>query len=270
MASHETVTILEAIGVYVSNLRSRDNNSQAQQELLRFVRWCGADRAMVDIKPVEIGEYGEQAVGVIGGSQAAERLQEVRKFLAFAKKKGMIEQNLAPHLRIRKGKGRSSRNKGERADATIELTPDGHRQITDELERLKGQRAPIAAEIGRAAAEGDVRENVPLEAAREQLGLVESRIVEIESTLKAAVIVDPSKRRGKSVSVGTRVVLKDLATGRDTRYTLVSASEANPLGGKISDVSPVGKALLNRVAGDEIEVKSPRGTLQYRVIRVTS
>jgi transcription elongation factor GreA len=270
LASQEPVTLLEAIGVYVSNLRTRDTNSQAQQELLRFVNWCGSDRAMQDIKPVEIGMYGEQAVGVIGGSLAAERLQEVRKFLTFAKKKGLIEQNLAPHLRIRKGKSRSGGDKGARADAIIELTVDGHRQLSEELEKLKAQRAPIAAEIGRAAADKDVRENVPLEAAREQLGLVESRVGEIESTLKVAVIVDPSKRRGRAVSVGARLVLKDLATGRETRYTLVSASEANPLGGKISDVSPVGKALLNRVAGDEIEVESPRGTLQYRVVRVTS
>ena len=268
--SSEPLTLLKAMDLYVGSLRTKNTQAQAQQELFRFIQWCGVERQISALAPPEIGEYGEQAVGVIGGSLAAERLQEVRKFLAFAKKKGLIEQNLAPHLRIRKSKSRSGGDKGARADAIIELTIDGHRQLSDELEKLKAQRAPIAAEIGRAAADKDVRENVPLEAAREQLGLVESRIGEIESTLKVAVTVDPSKRRGRSVSVGARLVLKDLATGRETRYTLVSASEANPLGGKISDVSPVGKALLNRVAGDEIEVESPRGTLQYRVVRVTS
>lgn len=271
LQSHRHITLLEAIGVYVSSFKTKDDgNSPARQELLRFVHWCGAERAITDVRPPEIGAYGEQAVGVVGGSQAAERLQEVRKFLSFAKKKGLIEQNLASHLRIRKIKTRGRRDQRDNEQNIIELTPDGHSQLVDELSRLKAQRAPIAIEIGLAAADKDVRENAPLEAAREHLGHVESRIGEIESMLKIAVIVDTTKRIGKAVSVGARVVLKDLATGRETKYMLVSATEANPLEGKISNVSPVGRALLGRTARQEIEVATPRGALRYRIVRVTS
>jgi transcription elongation factor GreA len=111
---------------------------------------------------------------------------------------------------------------------------------------------------------------VPLEAAREQLGLVESRIRQIEDTLKNAVVVQPSGEKAKTVRVGTKVHLKDLESGRETRYTVVSASEARPLDGKISDVSPVGKALMKRSAGQEIRVETPRGQLKYRIVKLTS
>ena len=73
----------------------------------------------------------------------------------------------------------------------------------------------------------------------------------------------------KVVSVGSRVVLKDVGTGRETKYLVVSAREANPLDSKISDASPVGKALMGRAAGDEIDVETPRGKLRYRIDKVS-
>ena len=269
LTTDKAVTLLDAMGVYVGTIKTNVDSAQAQQELLRFVNWCGADRAIVDVKPVEIGDYGDQAVGRTAESLVVERLQEVRKFLSFAKKKGLTDQNLATHLRIRKGKTRGGRGTTGTTPKAIELTPQGHSELISELEGLKGRRAPLAAEIRLAAADKDVRENAPLEAVREQLGHVESRIGQIEATLKAAVVVDPSKSIGKAVATGSRVVLRELTSGRQTKYTLVSAAEANSLGGKISDVSPVGRAMLARVKGDEFEVESPRGTLHYRILRVS-
>ena len=270
MQSHQPVTILEAVGVYVSSFKKKNSNSPAQQEILRFVNWCGADRLITDIGPPEIGAYGAQAVGVVGGSHVTERLQEVRKFLLFVRKKGLIEQNLASHLRIRRANTRGRRDQQDDQQAKIELTPEGHRRLTGDLEKLKAQRAPLAAVIRQAASDKDVRENAPLEAAREQLGYVESRITEIEIKLRSAVVVARSKRRAKTVSVGSTVVLKDLSAGQQTKYTVVTALESDPLAGKISNISPVGQALLGCTAGQEIEVATPRGTLGYRIVRVSS
>ncbi len=270
MESNPPVSLMQAVGIYVASLRSEDSQSNAQQHLMKFVQWCGAERQIVEIRPSEIGEYGEKSVGSTGGAQAVERLQGVRKFLSFAKKKGLIEHNLAQHLRIRKGKSRSLKASGAAEANIVELTIEGHKQLVDELEGLKGERVPIAAEIRRAAADKDVRENVPLEAAREQLGLVEARIRQIESTLKNSVVVQHSGEKAKTVRVGTKVHLKDLGNGRETRYTVVSASEARPLEGKISDVSPVGKALMRRSAGQEIRVDTPRGQMKYRIVKLTS
>jgi transcription elongation factor GreA len=263
----QPLTLLDAVGLYVSSLKSKSSGTPSQQELLRFAQWCGSDRAMSAIQPSVVEGYGARVVGVVGGAEVSERLKEVRKFLAFALKKGLIDQNLARHLRVPKAKtSRAIRPGGEQQ--AIELTAEGRAELESELESTRAKRGPLAVEVRLAAADKDVRENVPLEAAREQLGLVESRILEIERRLKAVVIVDPSKR-GRAIGMGSTVLLKDLGSGRETRYTLVSAYEAKSLQGKISDASPVGKALLSRTVGQEVEVTTPRGTIRYRIQRVS-
>ena len=271
MGSAKRVSLLEAAQRYVNSLKAKDRQSQAQPQVLKFVQWYGADKIISEMEPPLIEEYGEHAVGVGSSAHAVERLEEVRRFLSFAKRSGLTEHNFAQHLRVRKSRSRSRAGTPVDEREVIELTPEGHNQLARELEKLKARRAPIASEIGRAAADKDVRENTPLEAAREQLGLIESRIAKIENIMKAAVIMSTSKQRGRAVKVGmgAKVVLKDLDSGRELRYTLVNAAEANPLDGKISDVSPVGKALMRRTAGQEIEVATPRGKLRYRVVRVS-
>ena len=270
LESVSTITVMDAVAVYVGSLRTKESQSKAQQHLMRFVQWCGPERALANINPSEVDEFGERAVGTSGGSHAVERLQGIRKFLAFARKKGLIDQNLAQHLRIRKGKSRSLRNAVSPGSTSVELTQDGYHELKSELEGLYTERENTAIEIRRAAADKDVRENAPLEAAREEQGQIESRIALIENTLTLAVVIDPSRKVGKSVTMGARVLLKELDTGRETRYTLVSAFEAKPLEGRISDVSPVGKALFKKRAGQEIAVETPRGVLRYRIVRISS
>ena len=124
----------------------------------------------------------------------------------------------------------------------VELTADGHAQLHAELEKLKAQRGPLAVQIRKAAADKDVRENVPLEAAREQLGHVESRIRSIEGTLEYAVIIGSTPPdSAQIVKLGARVFVKDLVTGRENSYTLVDRSEAQPTQGKISDRFALGQ-----------------------------
>ena len=266
MESAKQLTLQEALGLYVSTLKTEDEASRAQQHALKFVHWFGADQAMSGLRPPEVGDYSEQAGR--GGAQAVEHLQEVRRFLSFAKKKGLIEGRLAQHVRIPKIRA-TSRGTGTGREL-IELTPDGHKQLEAEMDGLKQQRTPLALQIKSAAADKDVRENVPLEAAREQLGHVESRITEIEETLRGAVVVDPSQRgRGRAVAVGSKVVVKELDSGRETEYTIVNAAEADPLQGKISVASPVGKVLVTRTTGQEVDVKTPRGNLRYRILEVS-
>ena len=268
MESTEPLTLQDALGLYVGGLKKKNDRAEQRQYLMKFVQWCGGDRQISEIKPPEVGEYGERALGATSGVQASEGLQEVRKFLAFAKKKGLTDTNLGLHLRIPKSTLRSRRRAAADGPQPVELTSGGHKQLLDELEKLKAERGPIADEIRRAAADKDVRENVPLEAAREHLGLVESRIAQIENTLKVAVVVDSRAKKGKAIRTGSQVTLKDLAGGRELKYMLVSALEASPLQGKISDVSPVGKALVNRTTGQEVEVDTPRGKQRYRIMRV--
>ena len=262
------VTLLDAVGLYISSLKTKAAASPSRQEVLRFAQWCGSDRIIGDIRPPDIEEYGTQAAGSVARRDAPERLREVRQFLTFAHKKGLIQQNLARYLRVPKAKlpaAARSRN----GPATIEITAEGLAQIESELEGLRSKRGPIAAEIRRAAADKDVRENAPLEAAREQLGQLEARIGELEKALESAVTVERSGP-SKSVGVGSKVLLREVASGRETAYTIVGALEADPLEGKISDVSPVGKALINQAVGREVSVTTPRGMMKYLIKRVAS
>ena len=265
------VTVLEAVTIYSTSSKKKLRDPQTQQQLLKFVNWCGTERNLSNLSPSDIEGYGKQ-VGGDRGALAVEMLQEVKNFLAFAKKEGLVDQNLSQHLRIRKSSARSRSKQTGSEPRIIELTASGYNQLLEELESRKAEKGTIATDIGLAGADGDVRENAPLEAAREQMGMVDSRITEIENALKAAVIIDTTKRarRSKIVGLGSKVVLKDMSTGRETRYTIVSAAEAKPLEGKISDASPVGKSLIKKAAGQEIEVDTPRGKLRYLLVRTSS
>ena len=253
---------MEAVERYVKSLRAKDSNTQ--QHLVGFVRDMGGTRLVGKIQPSEIGEYGEQTLA--SGTHAVERLQSVRKFLSYANRKELTEHNLAQHLRIRRSR-RSARNATGDGPRTVEVTRGGHRDLVEELEQRKAERGLLAAEIKRAAADKDVRENAPLEAARERHGLNEARIRDIEALLKDARISDAGLGGGM-VAMGARVVLKD-ARGEKT-YTVVSAMEASPAEGKISDVSPLGKAIMGKTSGQSVEVKTPRGTTHYRIVKVSS
>lgn len=266
--SASNVTVQDAIEIYFNGLKKRDDQLLTQQELFRFARWFGQSRSMSDLMPYQIEEYGEHVGGAGVRLQSTERLQAIRKFLTFAKKQEFVGRNLAPHIRTRKRRVQTSA-KGVTREL-IKLTPDGHADLSAEVKKLKGERSPIAAQIRSAAADKDVRENAPLEAAREHLGRVESRIAEIEDTLKNAVVVDSSGVVGKAITVGASVVLREINSGKKTKYVVVSAREANPLEGKISDVSPVGSALIGKSKGQNVEVKTPRGAQQYHIESVIS
>lgn len=269
MSTTRRITMLGAMDLYVGRLRPDKTKPEAKQEIFRFVQWFGAERPISELSPPEIGDYSEQAAVSVGGLETSERFQEVRKFLAFAKDEGLVSQNLSAHLRLRKTKG-LGRTVGSRDGTnTQELTKEGHSQLLKELEQQKAKRSPLAEEIQLAAADKDVRENVPLEAAREQLGMVEARISEIEEILKVSVVIDKKKIASKTISIGSSVVVEDLGSGHKTKYTLVGATEASPLKKKISDLSPVGKALLNKTTNDEIEVATPGGTQRYKVIAIS-
>jgi len=134
-----------------------------------------------------------------------------------------------------------------------------------ELESLKMERPMIAEQIRLAAADKDVRENAPLEAARERQGHLEARIREIEATLGAATVMDDRPRATRTVGVGCRVRLSDMKSGDELTYRLVSPSEADPAQGRLSIASPTGKALLDHETGALVKVEAPVGTLQYRI-----
>lgn len=263
-----SATLMQAVREYCSQLKDDVDT----KELERFVSWCGPKRIIADIKPAKIGEYADMVSGSGTRPEAALRLQEVRDFLSFAHKKGIIKVRLAPHVRARKPKARRGQTAAQRReDAPTQLTAEGHARLTSELDSLKSRMPQLSEAIQRAAADKDVRENAPLEAAREEQGRVVARIREIEATLDNSVVMDGSApNRSQTVKLGSEVEVKMASAGAQAaRYTVVSASEADPRQKKISDVSPLGKALMGRSEGSEVEVQTPKGTMRYQIIDVS-
>ena len=133
---------------------------------------------------------------------------------------------------------------------------------------LKEERIKVVADIKRAMGDKDFRENAPLDAAKERQGMIESNIREIETVLANSVVTETKPVDDKRVRLGKKVTLKEAATGKKVSYVLVDSREADPASGKISSASPVGKALLDRAVGDDVQISVPRGTLHYTVERV--
>jgi transcription elongation factor GreA len=145
-----------------------------------------------------------------------------------------------------------------------QITEDGKKELEAELEQLKGRRGDIADKIAEARDYGDLSENAEYDAAREEQGLVESRIAEIEDILMNADLIKGGSKT--KVGLGSKVELK---TGAKTvTYTVVGPVEANPLEGKISDESPIGEALFGKKVGESATITTPKGEITYEIVKI--
>ena len=149
------------------------------------------------------------------------------------------------------------------------LTKEGFEKLQDELDYLrKAKRQEVADRLHEAREGGELIENAEYEAAKNEQAFVEGRIQELEMLLATArVIEDDKKKRGESIQVGATVTIQEDGSDEET-YTIVGAAEANPREGKISNESPMGKALLNHRAGDDVQVETPDGSYTIRVIKI--
>lgn len=142
-----------------------------------------------------------------------------------------------------------------------QITSEGKAELETELEGLKGRRGAIADKIAEARDYGDLSENAEYDAAREEQGLVESRIAEIEDILLNADIIKAGKK--SAVGLGSKVELK--VGAKVYSYTVVGPVEADPLEGKISNESPIGVAVFGKKVGDTVEVETPKGVTKYEI-----
>jgi transcription elongation factor GreA len=215
---------------------------------------------------MDIAGYSERFSA--SDTESVQKLEVVRKFLAYAKKEGWTESNMSGHLKARKEKiAPSAKTQTSQSDMCV-LTPQGDEDMQKELTSLNSPRPPVLEEIRRAAADKDFRENAPLHAAREQLGYIDGRIQELEAIANNAVIIDSSDKSRSRVAVGDTVVLVAVATGKTQTLTIVGPKESDPSKGKISHVSPIGKAVIGRKQGETVDVIVPSGKMQYRIEKV--
>ena len=152
----------------------------------------------------------------------------------------------------------------------IILTDEGLKKLVDELEDLKTvKRKDVAEKIKTALSFGDLSENSEYDEAKNEQAMVESRIMTLEAMLKNVKILDESEVRTDAVSVGSKVKLMDMEFKEEVEYQIVGSTESNPLENRISDESPVGKALIGHKVKDIVEAEAPAGVLKFKILKIS-
>jgi len=149
----------------------------------------------------------------------------------------------------------------------VPMLPEGHAMLTEELKRLRLERPSIVEAIEEARAHGDLSENAEYHAAKERQGQVEAMIADLEDKLSRAMVIDPTTLSGDKVVFGATVTLND-EDDKTVRYQLVGQTEADARVGRISYNSPLGRALIGRLVGEEVEVTTPSGDRSYEIEKV--
>lgn len=144
-----------------------------------------------------------------------------------------------------------------------QITAEGRAELERELKELKGRRGEIATRIAEARDYGDLSENAEYDSAREEQGIVETRIAEVEDILMNAEEIKAKK--GGKIHLGSQVTLKN---GTTKRYTVVGPVEADPINGKISNESPIGLALMGKGEGEKVTISTPKGDSTYTIVSV--
>ncbi len=150
----------------------------------------------------------------------------------------------------------------------VMLTEEGLRKLEEKLEHLKTvRRTEVSERIKQAISFGDISENSEYEDAKNEQAFIEGEIMTIENMLRNAKIIEEGQNTD-TVVIGCTVVLKDIEFDEDLEYAIVGSAEADPMEGRISDESPVGKAVIGHRVGDIVDVIVPAGTLKYEVLEI--
>jgi transcription elongation factor GreA len=150
---------------------------------------------------------------------------------------------------------------------TTYLTPEGKQKLEEELEYLTTtKRRELAERLNFAIKQGDLSENADYIAAKEDQAFLEGRIRTIEGMLRHVTIIE--EQSGGEVRLGSRIRVQEVGFDDEEMFSMVGAAEANPLEGKISNESPLGKALLGKHIGDEVEVDAPNGRIKFKIVAI--
>ncbi|MBR5278228.1 MAG: transcription elongation factor GreA [Clostridia bacterium] len=152
----------------------------------------------------------------------------------------------------------------------IIVSKEGLKKLQQELEHLKTvKRKEVALAIQKARAYGDLSENSEYDEAKNEQAEIEGKIAHLEQTLENAIVLDDSELTTDRVNVGNKVMVHNLDTDEDCEYKIVSTTEADPIMFKISDDSPLGKALIGQRKGDSINVETPMGVVKYTITEIS-
>ncbi len=151
------------------------------------------------------------------------------------------------------------------------LTEEGYEKLKQEIDFLSSDKRREVADRIRVAREfGDIAENAEYDDAKNEQALLEHRIALLQERLAAARVIEARDIRSDAVSIGSRVKLKDMDAGETVEYYIVGSAEADPAGRKLSNESPVGKAIIGRKKGEVVDVVAPRGSLKFKILDIAA
>jgi transcription elongation factor GreA len=157
----------------------------------------------------------------------------------------------------------------EAALKDVILTPEGHEKLKEEIERLSTvKRREVAERIKQAREFGDIAENSEYDDAKNEQAMLEHRIATLQERLKSARVIQKKEIPAGVVAVGTKVRLRDIDAKETIEYHIVGSAEANPAEHKLSNESPVGRAIMGHKKGDTVEVAAPRGSLKFKILEI--
>jgi transcription elongation factor GreA len=149
------------------------------------------------------------------------------------------------------------------------LTSEGYEKLKQEIDYLRGDKRREVAERIRVAREfGDIAENAEYDDAKNEQAMLEHRIAQLEERLLSARVISKKEISKDAVSVGSKVRLRDMQANKTFEYHIVGSAEANPAENKLSNESPVGKAIMGHKKGDVVEVSAPRGSLKFKIMEI--
>ena len=154
-------------------------------------------------------------------------------------------------------------------DREIILTPEGYRQLKDEIDYLSTKkREEVAERIRESRGFGDISENSEYDDAKNEQAMLEQRIYALEEKLGSAIVIDAKSVKTDTVGVGTKVTLQDMQSGDMLQYAIVGSAEADPSSHKLSNESPVGRAIMGRKPGDKVTVAVPQGSMKFKILAI--
>ena len=151
----------------------------------------------------------------------------------------------------------------------VAMTYDGLKKMEQELENLKTvRRKEVAEKIKEARGQGDLSENAEYDAAKEEQGEIESRIIQLENLLRNAEVIDEDVLKMDVVNLGSKVTVLDVEFDEEMEYTIVGSTEADPMNGRISNESPLGMALLGQKVGATVMADTPDGEVAFKILNI--
>ncbi|MBI3973258.1 MAG: transcription elongation factor GreA [Chloroflexi bacterium] len=253
-------------------------SAEDASRLRKFVTWCGVSTSIEAIQPFKVEEFLQQQLNT--STPPRTFLPALKAFFTFAQQQGAIESNPMAAVRLPRGSGarkaaptaataRASRPTPARQAEAVFVSRAQRDSMQTELERMRTEeRQKISQMLHEAIKDGDLSENAAYDDAKMRQGMLEARIREVESKLRNAEIIEDQERTGTGVAVGSHVTLKEIAAGNEVTYHVVGPEETNPREGKISHLSPVGRAIIGKSPGDDVIVATPGGSARYKVVSV--